>query len=429
MSSATELLSPSFSVPQFDAFIEEKVRQTQGRPSFIKVLAQNRDPREAVLNIVDDAWVKDRSLGNIAHDYGTKYHTIFRLLKELEFLKKPLITYILETPRRKRFYVWSLDQSDYDTVQAYIEHAHSAELRKYRELLQHGKHLWAFLGYSDPGHWTQKQVDSYLATLEGKPGAQYDIVVAVRALCPQLHETMKTGKYFDKLGRHKWDIFLREINMIHKALKPYPYEQLVFDLHVTIGAREGKRGERAGMCGITWERFSGNFTRVDDFESKVRNGILWRGCPVDLFFRDLPKRLRAMWIERGRPSSDPLILKGYPELLSIYKTMRAALSERYSGKIEPSLLKELITVHPHSADKIHVNLLWEAGVPLEVVAGQYIGRGEGVGLVGRGWLNIETIRKYYLSLTSRSKRFQRLRRRIRNYSNSFTVNKTVLQKR
>jgi len=132
VSSATELLSPSFSVPQFDAFIEEKVRQTQGRPSFIKVLAQNRDPREAVLNIVDDAWVKDRSLGNIAHDYGTKYHTIFRLLKELEFLKKPLITYILETPRRKRFYVWSLDQSDYDTVQAYIEHAHSAELRKYR---------------------------------------------------------------------------------------------------------------------------------------------------------------------------------------------------------------------------------------------------------------------------------------------------------
>jgi len=60
------------------------------------------------------------------------------------------------------------------------------------------------------------------------------------------------------------------------------------------------------------------------------------------------------------------------------------------------------------ADKIHVNLLWEAKVPLEVVAGQFIGRGEALGPVGRIWLSTDTIKKRYLSLTQRSGRYKEM---------------------
>ena len=80
--------------------------------------------------------------------------------------------------------------------------------------------------------------------------------------------------------------------------------------------------------------------------------------------------------------------------------------------------------------RAQVNLLWEAEIPLEVVAGKYLGRGEGLGLMGRGWLDINTLKKHYLSLTERSERIQQLRRQVRNYATRFNENmiflKTVL---
>lgn len=82
-------------------------------------------------------------------------------------------------------------------------------------------------------------------------------------------------------------------------------------------------------------------------------------------------------------------------------------------------IRELVHLQPHDADKIHCNLLWEAEVPLEVVAGQYIGGQEAIGLVGRGWLSLDTIKKHYLSLTARSKRFQKIRAKVTDYSQPF----------
>lgn len=410
---------------QFTAFISGKLTPNrQGRPNFIKKLARQGDPTEKILEILEAVWLKNRSLRSLARKYETTYHTIWRLLQELEAWKTELIPY-LQVPRRKVFYNRDVDSSDYETVQKYIRHAHYVELKKYREVIHEGMKIWRALNYADPGQWTQDDVDAVLRTYDDRPGTQYGLVTAVRALCPQLDETMKIGQYFDKIGRDKWDIFASEINLIHRALKPFPYEQLMFDLHITVGAREGKNEDGSGITGITWDRFKEDFTAVDDYESKVRKGIWWRDCPVDLFFADLPGRLKKLWISRGRPSLDPLIPRRYRELLSIYEKIREVLREFCcKGKVDPALLKQLTTIHPHAADKIHVNLLWEAGMPLEVVAGQYLSRGEGIGLVGRGWLSIETIRKYYLSLTRRSKRFQELRDQVRDYSTCFTVNKT-----
>ena len=95
------------------------------------------------------------------------------------------------------------------------------------------------------------------------------------------------------------------------------------------------------------------------------------------------------------------------------------LPRSIKANLNPNLFQELAALKPHDADKIHVNLLWEAGIPLEVVAGQYIGRGEGIGLMERGWLDINTIKKHHLSLTQRSERFQELMQQVQQYSTRF----------
>lgn len=196
------------------------------------------------------------------------------------------------------------------------------------------------------------------------------------------------------------------------------YELLVFDLHVTLGAREGTLDTTSGICGIGWDQFKGNFSRVDLWESK---GELWsRDCPVDLFFLNLPERLRDLWIERGKPQDAKVVLKGYKKgLLKVYATIKRVMAEEYRGKLEPSVFKQLTDLKPHDADKIHVNLCWEAGIPIEVVAGDWLGGQEGNGLCGRIWKSTDTIKKYYLALNKRSKRMARIYEKVKEYAHQF----------
>jgi hypothetical protein len=198
------------------------------------------------------------------------------------------------------------------------------------------------------------------------------------------------------------------------------YEATLFKLHLQTGAREGAKDSSAGMTGFRWSNFKNDFHAVDDYETKVHGGIWWRNCPLDVLFSELPEELRALWIKRGRPTDDK-ILSGYKELKRMYETMRRILKEEYEGKVDPSLAKEFSTIRCHDADKLHVNMLWEAGVPLEVVAGQFLGKNEGVGLMGRGWLAIDVIKKHYLSLTQRSHRFQRIQQNVRDYAQKVLV--------
>jgi len=60
---------------------------------------------------------------------------------------------------------------------------------------------------------------------------------------------------------------------------------------------------------------------------------------------------------------------------------------------------------------------------LEVVAGQDLGKGEGLGLVGRGWKSVDIIKKHYLSLTQRSDRYQQMLSKVREYSKQFNGEK------
>jgi hypothetical protein len=422
----TNIENEQVKIPQdFSSFLHKKLKRNAngGRPSFISELAKDHNISEEILNILELAWIKNKGITTIANKYHTTKDPIWRLLKDLEPFKNQLVEYLLNFPRRKRFYIRELNKSDYETVQQYILRAHRDGLKRYKRVLRRAEHIWRALNCSDPSNWTTDEVLDYLSTLTD--GAASGALDAIRQIAPQIRNRqtgIRVGRFRDKVKRHKKNLFGAEINMIQQALRNEPYLRLVFDLHITLGAREGAIDPTSGMTGLTWDKFHENFTRCDLYESKVRGGITWRDCPTDLFFVDLPDRLRALWIQAGKPTTTKVIPRKYRELLDIYNQIRKILKKTFQGKIDPSLLKEFVTLKPHDADKIHVNMLWEAGVPLEIVAGEYLGQGEGIGLVGRGWLDLNTIKKYYLSLTTRSKRFQKIRDRITRYSAHFDCN-------
>ena len=396
-----------------------------GRPNLLQQLEeQGRDPIEELWNIVEYAWIKNRSIGSIARKYKVEYSTIYRILKDLEPSKDALIAYLEMVPRRKNFWNKANDTSDYETVQAYIRKAKRFHLKGYKARLRNAQKCWRFLKYKDPSRWRAEDVIDYLNTLKGGC-AQSNQLDGIRKVCPQIREStssdyIPTGPYREKVGIRKKDLFGEEVSLIINALRMQglSFHEIIWKLHITLGAREGKDG-KAGITGLSWDRFKKQFTRCDLFESKVRGGIWSRNCPLDIFFKDLPEQLKELWKKRDKPITDKVILNGYSELLQIYKEIRKCLKQVYADKLEPSLFKELTTIRPHDSDKIHCNLLWEAKVPLEVVAGKYHGRGEGSGLFGRIWLDINTIKKHYLSLTERSERIQNLRTQVKTYSQRF----------
>jgi len=421
---------------EFEVYIQGKLMRGKegGRPNLLQRLQkEKRDATEEVLSILEMVWLKGKGLRQVAKKYRTTYITIWRLMRDLEGFKEVTMTFLTLTPRRKLFYNKETQTSDYESVQAYINRAKRECIRTWRDKLNLAKRCWRHLNHKNPANWTADEVVEFLETLSY--GAKPNVLDGIRQVAPHLKDQVKTGRYREKLRRRKKNIFAKETKMIIESLRAdnLHYHETVFKLHVTLGAREGARNSDAGLVGISWDRFKGNFTRVDLWESKVRGGIWSRNCPVELFFKDLPQRLKELWILRGKPTAEKLI-GDYKELRKIYKEIRQTLAEHYRGRLEPGLFKELTTLKPHDADKIHVNLLWEAGVPIEVVAGQFIGKGEGIGLMGRIWLSTDTIKKHYLSLTQRSERYRRLLRQVEKYSARFngycdekmTVNKRTL---
>ena len=399
-----------------------------GRPSFLQLHKQKgKDPLDVVLDILELNYLKDRPYRKLAKKFETSYHTIFRLLKLAEPWKQEIAHYLVTIPRRKNFFNKQSETSDYETVQNYIERAKRDKLKNWKTFVNTAMKCWKFLKYKDPCRWTANDVVAYLDQAEGLgPSGQSQHLDAIRQVAPQIadkhsRESVKTGRYRQKIPRRKKEVFGPEYQMIRQALKlaEMDYELLVIDLHVTTGAREGTKDTKAGMCGISWDRFKKNFTRMDLWESKVRGGFWSRDCPVDLFFKDLPERLRDLWIERGKPQDAKVIEGGYKALLDVYGTIRNVVAEEYRGKVEPSVFKELTDLKPHDADKIHVNLCWEAEIPLEVVAGDYLGGMEASGLCGRVWLSVDTIKKYYLSLNKRSKRMGKIYAKVKEYAHQF----------
>lgn len=413
----------------FLQYVESKVQPTRrgGRAHFLLAIAnQGRDPNETLLSILEDVWLKGKSLRAIARRYDVSDDSIWRILKDVEQFKPAISELLLKVPRAKKWFIQEFETSDYETVASYIRRAKREGLKSWRESIQEARRFWIWTHYKAPQNWIADDVHDFLATLTA--GAQARMLDAIRNVAPQIRDKTNpqyvgVGLFRAKIRQRKKDLFGAEVKMIVDALKKkrMKYHETIFKLHVQIGAREGSREKSSGMVGLNWSYFKRNFKAVDDFESKVHGGIWWRNCPLDVFFPELPNALHALWTRRGQPTDDRVIVGGYEELKQLYRDIQQTLKETYEGKVDPSLLKEFTTLRPHDADKIHVNLLWEAGVPLEIVAGQFLGNGEGIGLFGRGWLEIDVIRRHYLSLTQRSRRFQNIERRVRDYAQKVLI--------
>jgi len=416
----------------FDAYIQHRLMngKTGGRPNLLQRLKrENRDVKNEILNMAEMAWVNGKGLRQIAKKYKTTYVTIWRILQDLEEWKPQLIAFLQIAPRRKRWFTSQTvkgkleETSDYDTVQTYINRAKRDLVQDFAIRIRNAERCWKALKYKNPANWKADEVLMYLSSLSyGSASGKLD---AIRQVAPQIRDKdgpdyIGTGRFRAKLKRRKKDLFGPEVKMMIEALRSegLSWEEIIFKLHVTTGAREGYTKKESGLTGISWARFKKNFTQVDIFESKVKGGIWSRNCPTDILFRDLPSKLKEEWVLRGKPT-DAKLLPDPKELLTLYKTIRQACGEYWHGKVDPSLLKEMTTLRPHDADKIHVNLLWEAEVPLEVVAGQYVGQSEGLGLVGRIWLTTDIIKKHYLSMTQRSARYKKMLAHIREYATQF----------
>ena len=415
--------SQTLQIPKdFIAYIKKKseINGEGGRPNFLQVCKkEGKDPVEVVLDILEYNWIKGKTYRWIAKKLDTSYHTIFRLLKHCEPWKVQITTYLLTIPRRKNFFNINSGTSDYETVQNYIERAKRDHLKAWRKVLQSAEKCWKFLKYKDPARWTPNDVARHLDSIP-TDGARSGRLDSIRQIAPQIREHVRTRRYREKIQRRKKDIFGPEYQMIRTALRKAEmhYELTVIDLHVSIGAREGTNDTESGICGIGWDRFKKSFSTMDLWESK---GNIWsRDCPVDLFFLDLPERLRDLWILRGKPQKGKIVEGGYKKgLLKIYDTIRRVVAQEYRGKVDPSLLKELTDLKPHDADKIHVNMCWEAGIPIEVVAGDWLSGIEGNGLCGRIWKSTDTIKKFYLTLNKKSKRMEQIYGRVKLYAKQF----------
>ena len=408
----------------FQQFITEKskVNGAGGRPHLLQTVT---DPENTLLDICEDVWIKNKSPRKVAKNLKTGYLTVYRLLKEIEPYRAQIIEHLTQSPRRKKFWIRPF-LSDYETVQNYLKRAKEDELKSYIGFMRYAEQAWKALGYKDPLNWTKTEVLEYLNTLsEGSQSGAFD---GIRAVAPQFKDKLNTNymsvsRFRAKLKIRKRAIFGKEFSMMQKALKTQSmeYEKMFLELHVTVAFREGARNSKSGMTGLRFNSFKKGFHLVDDYESKGKTGheMTWRNCPTDIFFADLPARLRAYWEQRGKPTDAKLLENGYSELLEIYKRIRKALVDYWRGKVDPDVLTEFSQLKPHDADKIHCNLCWEAGIPLEVVAGQDLGSGEGLGLVGRGWKSVDIIKKHYLSLTQRSDRYQSMLQKVRDYSAQF----------
>jgi len=389
----------------------------------MRLAQQGKEPKEQLLDILEFAWLKNKTPRQIATKFKTSYLTIYRIIQDLSdpTLKQSIINFLETTPRKKVFFNRDLETSDYETVQDYINHAKRVGLKKWKQFIMMAVKVWKHLKYKDPARWHIDEVLEFLRTKKEGSGrsAYFD---AIRQVAPQFKDP-KSPDYFSTnnlrvaIPRRKKDIFFKEFMQLLTPLKKHglKFHAMILKLHVALGCREGSKDEKSGLCGITWDRFKEKFTLVDIYETKVKKGIWWRNCPTDLIFPELPSELNETWKARGKPITGKLILNHYQELLRIYKEIRECLKEFYTGKLEPSLFNELTNLKPHDADKIHCNLLFEAEASCEDIAGEYKGGTEGSGNMGRGWLDINTIWKYYLTYSARSQRFQRKKRQVKTF--------------
>jgi len=283
---------------------------------------------------------------------------------------------------------------DYEMVQHWITRMRSgtAQVKSWRQRFNACRRVWLILQKKNPQNWTLDDIQlRTLPEIRKRAKSVNHYLIALRSLRPDFKFPNKKG---DVLRTHKksapkidWKYVYERLTQgerLEDFFKAGGFKaELLKRLHVTIGGREGSMGV-GGILGIEWNRINWKNKTIDVYEGKTGGGFYWLNCPLNLFGEKTFEMLLQYWNEQGRPTSGKIFEKTtYLEgLRNIYKETAKAVNEKYGSK----------GITPHFARKLHASLLIDADVPLEMVAGD-----KPFGIMGVGWEDLSTLKKYYLA--------------------------------
>lgn len=283
---------------------------------------------------------------------------------------------------------------DYEYVQHWVTRMKSGttQIKSWRQRFNACRRVWLILQKKNPQNWTIDDIQlRALPEIRKTAKSVNHFLIALRSLRPDFKFPNKKG---DILGTHKksapkieWKYIYERLSQEEKLetfFKAGGNEaELVKRLHVTLGCREGTEGI-GGILGIEWNRINWKNKTIDVYEGKTGGGFHWEGCPLNLFGERTFEMLQQYWNKQGRPTSGKIFEKMtyLHGLRTIYKEAAKAINETYG--------RDGIT--PHFARKLHASLLIDADVPLEMVAGD-----KPFALMGVGWEDLSTLKKYYLA--------------------------------
>lgn len=284
---------------------------------------------------------------------------------------------------------------DYEYVQRWVALMKSEKIKSWRKRFNACHRIWLILQKKNPENWTSDDIKlRAIPELRKRSKNIFGYLISIRSLRPDLKTEIKTKRekgepsfewkyvYERIMQGDKLEVFLRA-----GGFRP----ELIKRLHVTLGCREGTKGV-GGILGLEWNRINWEKKTIDVFEGKTGGGFYWLNCPLDLFGDRIFEMLQQYWIEQGKPTTGKIFKDivyatrsktDYKETLcNFYKKSAEAIGETYG--------REGIT--PHFARKLHACLLIDADVPLEMVAGD-----KPFGIMGVGWEDLTTLKKYYLA--------------------------------
>ena len=309
---------------------------------------------------------------------------------------------------------------DYEFVQKWMRRISKLESANRRFNIC--ERAWLILQKKNPENWTEDDIkDRVLPEFRKTWQKLAQPLVALRSLRPDLQQVLPTEgekyepvwdwkyAYEDIIENKRLEEFYESARIshldeeirreqkgfrtMHVTLSDEDCETLVRN-HVTWGCREGGRG-KGGLLNTDWSKINWNRKTIDIFESKVRGGVWWLDCPMDLFDDKAFEMLRARWERLGKPKEGKIFSISYDMLRLIYKRIAKHFEQK--------------CITPHFARKLHASLLAHRGIPLEIVAGDHP-----KGLMGSGWLDLSTLKKFYITFAGEKLAEARRKARLQN---------------
>ena len=374
----------------------DHVRPRVDRVSIFKMLALNWERKK----IKKEGKISEATFWRIKAEYS----------RLSEGRKAEIKSVVLEEGKAKAKF------EDYEFVQHWVVRMRSGtkSIKSWKKRFNACRRVWLLLQKKNPQNWTIEDIELRALPVlrERVPRAINHYLTALRSLRPDFkfpditgevlgterkpEPTFEWKKIYERIMEgEKLDLFLRA-----GGFKP----ELVKRLHVTLGCREGTTGE-GGILGLEWNRVNWSKRTIDVYEGKTGGGFYWLDCPLDLFGDRAFEMLQQYWIEQGKPEEGKMFHdvsyakkkgNGGLYLTEIYEEASEAIGEKYGRG----------GITPHFADKLHASLLIDADVPLEMVAGD-----KPYGIMGRGWEDLSTLKKYYLAFRKRKVRENRMKAR------------------